>query len=270
MGGSPAMKVSLDGRILDRYTPDAGGDRHIVQGIDGWWDGPDISLEPFDLPGQHGVGVAAGMLRGRTIILHGVSIPAPGRTGFQAQAHIAKAADIFRRLAVLRVVEPHRTSRVEVVRPDRVRVDARAEIVDWEIPLLAPDPRKYDDILVESSITLAADVKVGSFTIDPSGDFSAYPEKVTVTGNTSMAPVTVEHVEKGRLLTLTGNVNGSGYELYPRTADVWRDGVKDYGLLDDPDGWWQLSPGSNTIRARRGSGTGSMTVKVFHRGAWIT
>ncbi len=270
MGGSAAMKVSLDGRILDRYTPDTGGDRHIVQGIDGWWDGPEISLEPFDLPGQHGVGVAAGMLRGREVLLRGVSVPGAARTGFQAVNNISKAADIFRRTATMIVYEPGINKRAEVVRNGRIRADPHPGYVTWEIPLLAPDPRKYDDALVESSITLAADVKVGSFTIDPSGDFSAYPEKITVTGNTSMAPVTVEHVEKGRLLTLTGNVNGSGYELYPRTADVWRDGVKDYGLLDDPSGWWQLTPGPNTIRARRDSGTGTMTVKVFHRGAWIT
>ena len=266
------MKIELDGIVVDGKTPLPNGDIHRVSKVEGWWGGPDVRGELNDLIGEHGAAIAYGKLSAREPLLIGNTVPGPGRTAWQAMRYL-KWGRLLGRTGTLRVFEPDgRTLRAEVARRPgtRVRQDIIPTYAYWEVPLVAPDPRKYGDDLLEWTLQHGVGNSNMAATITPGGEFAAIPERIEISGS-GVAPISIENETLGQKILLHGDIGGVGYVIYPRIAEVWRGGEKRFDLLDiSTSQFWQLGHGTSSLRVRRHhTSTGEMTARVFYRPAYL-
>jgi len=200
-------------------TEDGDGIWWICEDIDGWWGAPPTAL-------GHSPGFPDGSVLllsrniGREIVVSGTAYDPDGGLTWaqhhQAVQTLNGAADAVIADKVLKVDESATvTLRAAVRRNGRVRtrrlgsLDGGTLHVSFEIPLFAPDWRRYQDVASSPSIALIGGDLTEPGTITNNGDADTYPV-VTIDGRTigrgRPGPVTKQLQAAFRQLTKTQGV----------------------------------------------------------------
>lgn len=269
--------VQLGSRV---FGTQANGDRHIVETVEGWWGGPEVRQSTLSPSGEHGDVITESYYRGRRITLKGKSEPGPGRTGFDAAQFLEDGSDLIAGAAYLRVNEPVSAGgpkRAKVRKAGRSRMDVRVNRAEWEIPLIAPDPRKYSLTLQEETVEIEAGGidTTSDMTVLNTGNAPTYPESIRVWG-TGHAPIRLMRVDTGHEIVLEQNpIADDEYLLLPQEREVYYgppgDQERAYNLVGAATRWWMIrEDGATTqIRLRRpNAATGALKATVKFRSAW--
>lgn len=278
------MEVTLGSRL---FGLQGNGDDHIVDEIEGWFDGPDVNHAVLQRLAEDGVIITDSTYAGRPLLIKGYSIPGPGRTGFHAQEFLRDKTDIVHRSSLLVVNEPPAAGgpkQARVRKAARTRIRPRLGHVEWQIPLLADDPRLYSTVLtdINFSVDPGGVDKVDTGSTLNAGNFTTYPEQISIYG-TGEPPIRVQKLdfdtdEVLAEIILTENLGGSNrYEIFPQTREVrYGDAAagppRNYDVVDDATVWWQINADNEPtkIRLRRSNAAaGSMTAQFRYRSAWV-
>lgn len=155
--------------------------------------------------------------------------------------------------------------------------DQAGRMARVSLQLLAPDPRWF---AAEQSLTTAVTASLGGRTYPltyPRVYTAGAPLSVVNSGNadadwtaTLTGPLnsaSILLVETGQMLTYNGAIpSGSSVVLSPQSRTVTLNGVSAFQNLDVTSEWFQLAPGTSTMRLL-GSGTGTLTISW--RSAWL-
>jgi hypothetical protein len=266
------------------------------QGVEWWigdldgWEFPDVDVSPLARMGRHGVWVPPSWFRARMVTMRGTFVAPDLATAHIAGEQLAALAALTTTPGVLSVYE-HNPLRLEVRLAGRVRFDrSRAEgrHVNFEIPLIAADPRRY--ALAEQSVTFGVNVAPATghgFTFPLVFDFDFGSEgeitggtPVQVAGTVETPPTftfrgpctgpSITNVTTGKTWRYTGSLlAGETLVVDIDAATVLLGGTGNrYYLVDPASDWWMLIPGQNVLTyAAAGAGTGDVTVKW--RPAWL-
>lgn len=273
----------------------AGTSYELLPPIEGISDHPDVRVSDQTRLRQHGLLPGDDFLAGRTLTLR-VEITASTDAELSTAVAALKAAlapGAAEAPLILRIpgVAGGGTRRI-YARPRRLALPVDLEhffrLATATIGLDACDPRIYDETATTLTTGLAASVaglawpliwnlnwggaSTGDSVIATNiGSFST-PWTARIDG-----PVTnpsVENVTTGQVLSLSGDgglvlAAGEWVDLDSSTRTVLLGGTASrYSALTSSSSWWDLPPGSTTLRFA-GTTTGSPQLAITFRSAWI-
>lgn len=273
--------------VINFGEVDDTGTAWLWQGIDGWSDGPQTAGSVVQRSADHGGWAAAQYYAPRTMTLRVMASAPDQATRDQASAALHLAVPV-NDLATLVYNEP-------VPKQAYVRLNAGANItetrmtltdVQFAIPLIAPDCRKYETavqspqallpsplanplILPFASglpVTLPAafSAETSSVVAVNSGNFETRPT-ITITG-----PVTnpaAVNASTGQSVSFSGLVMAQGDVMVLDTDNRQSTLNGNFYPADPTSSWWVLWPGANTIQLG-GSTAGGATLQVSFQSAW--
>lgn len=243
-----AVVVTLGAITLGNSTADANGATWHVKEIEGW-DSPELRMALLDLPGHDRQAIGPIFYNGRAVSLRGVcETPTDAafwasRTKLETESHLTAAAGLL-------TVAETTTKKLTVYRAGRVLMRPLDALrgFEFDIPLIAPDPRK----IASSPTTLA-----GAGTATNNGNFKASPT-LTVTGAAAGPIVIAKTTGTTGSVSITTSVPG-GQQLVVdfKARSVLLNGVNRYDLITTTPTWFEIEPGANTI-TYSGGGTPSL------------
>lgn len=160
-------------------------------------------------------------------------------------------------------------------------------VKDFQIPLVANDPRIYSVTLTNVEVTATTEGTSGfvfplGFDLDFGEVSYAGQAIVTNEGTADSPPViriygpginpTLVNVTTGKTVNLTYNLGaGEFLELDFATHQVLLNGnVNRYSAYDfDSSEWWMLQPGTNDVRMTFASFTPGAKMELLYRSAWL-
>ena len=240
------VTVSLNTFAFDGTTQSPSGVVWDWQELSGWFDSGDLRVAS----GEAGRGVVLTVDRriGRpitaTFLAHSSS---PGRKLDDLMYTAQKALKSFVAPAVseaavlLKVNEPDVAlqSRVRQVGPIRTKMLGQRAFVQFQVPLLAPDYRRYSQTLHSQALT------VGSNTVTNAGDLPT-PVVLTQTGPATSPSFQNTTAAGDPTLAMTTAYGAVNLVIATDTETVQINGFNFRSSLTTAQ-WWNLAPGANTI-----------------------
>jgi hypothetical protein len=250
---------------------DGDGTRWTCSKLVGWHDGPSMRQQSMDLAGEWGEVPTENLYGGRHMVLYGGAIPGPGVTTDEMADKLNDITDVTQGEKTL-YVDESTPKQVQVRRNGDLRFGLAGDsprAVEFEIPLLATDPRKYSQTLDSTVITVTAGATSDSETAPNAGKTRTYPERIVVAG-TGTQPLTI--TVDGKEIELSQGLGAGRFLIYPQTRRVLYgpvgSEVSHYDYVTSAR-WGYIQPGGSVVAAERSSSTASMTVTVESRAAWI-
>jgi hypothetical protein len=240
------IAVELNSFLFDGTTQDADGVVYSWESIDGWFDSPDFTITTDFRP--IGASIIGAQVGGRTIALNGlIHDPNPttalGDRAFQAMRTLkANCATMFAS-ALLAVDEPLLPLQAIVGQsaPMRFKPQNALAAVEFQIPLLAPDPRRYS--MTPTSVALT-----GSDVVTNNGDIVS-PPVATFTGGSTVF-IRNFSVPGDPFVQFNGTVS-SPLVIDMANLTAVMGGLDVSGSLSGPavgpPAWWSLISGPNAI-----------------------
>jgi hypothetical protein len=253
MSAESNLAVELNGWAFDGFTVDADGIMYSCSSLEGWWETASMTLQTAPRGADDGVVIVDERLNERPLALAGFIHRAQRETpvgvqGLDALRRLKAACRPLRSLSLLQVAEataavPILQSYVRLAAPMNVDMkwhDNALVTVEFMIPLIAQDPRRYDADL-SSQVSGA-----GTDTITTNGD-ELTPPVFTITGPATDPLVRSHSVATNPILKWEGSVPG-GQDLVIDCAEktVKLNGVNARDGLTFPN-WFQLIAGNNSI-----------------------
>lgn len=273
--------------VINFGEVDATGTAWLWQSITGW-DGVQTAGSVVQRSADHGGWAAAQYYAPRTITLTVMASAPDQATRDVARAALHQAVPVSD-LATLVYGEP-------VPKQAYVRLNSGAAItetcmtltdVQFAIPLIAPDPRKYETAVQSPQALLpsplasplilpftaglpqtfpaAFSAETSSVVAVNAGNFETRPT-ITITG-----PVTnpaAVNATTGQAISFSGLVMAQG-DVMVLDTDNRQSFLNNVFYPADPtSAWWTLAPGANTIQLG-GSTAGGATLEVAFSSAWI-
>lgn len=246
------VTVSLNTFLFDGTTQSPSGVVWDWQELSGWFDTGDLRVAS----GEAGRGVVLTVDRriGRpitaTFLAHSSS---PGHKlddlmySGQRALKAAVAPAVSEAAVMLKVNEPGLAlqSRVRQVGPIRTKMLGQRAMVQFQVPLLAPDYRRYSQTLHSQALS------VGSNTVTNLGDLPA-PVVLTRTGATTDPSWQNTTAAGSPTLEYTGTFGAVSLVIGTDVETVLLNGANSRSNLTTAQ-WWNLAPGANTIVASHAS-----------------
>lgn len=245
---SDQAMLTLNSWVFDGATLDADNCVYSWQSIDGWFDTPDLAI----VPNPRATGVQLGVVRegGRTIALNGVitdinpSVPL-GQRAYAAMRRLKANCQPTFGPALLTVEEDPvapliLTALVRLTAPIRFQIEGSGgtiACVKFQIPLLAPDPRRYD-VTVKTT-----NLPSGTTAVTNDGDM---PTPVILETVGASAPDYENTTIPGNPEILFQGAAGGDVVINTDTELVTLNGSNARSNLQLAQ-WWQLLPGVNNI-----------------------
>ena len=259
------------GTIDFNSVVDGDGTRWGCDSIEGWYDGPSMRQGTLNVAGEWGGVVTENLYGPRMLLLRGWAVPGSAVTTAQMVDKLNNVSNATTGTVTLKVDEnPAKQVNAKRNGETRVRLMGGSErILEFEVPLIAPDPRKYSQTLTQTTITLGSGVSSNSATIPNAGTVAMYPESIVISG-TGTQPLTV--TVGTRAVTLTTSLSTNRYILYPQTGQVYYGASgsevthAEYATAAPK---FQIAVGGSSMTVTRTGTTGTMTVDVYSRAAWI-
>lgn len=255
------IPVQIGTLLLDCATVDADGVRWHWRDIDGW-ESAEVDSSWGAKAGQSGVFPESVLYGGRPMVLSGfaevVTIAVPFVESYEkAERKLALATDLVDTAPGLLVVSEQPTPKQALVYRNgrlRNRPHAKRRLMEFQVPILAPDHRKY----ATATTAIVAGVNTNNGT-------KLTPPTITVTG-AAAGPVRVTNAtDDGKYVQVNTALLGGQVltiDMADWTANV--DGVNADNLIDGASRWFDLLPGANTL-----SLTGGGTLGGTFRHAYI-
>lgn len=273
---------------IDGFAFGDGTDYLLTQPVKGLPGGPAIRQSSAYRPQQDGAFAGSGFYGSRDLTFAGLIVNDPG--GWDAlfelesalTAHLEPKAPVLLEatLAGGRLIQTN----VRATSPVTIVERNVSTVADWQAQLVADDPRLYAGgpastaaasvpsgagvgltFPMATPITFGVAALLGELVADNDGTV-ATPWVATFTG--PLTNFTLEHMDQGRLLIFDGDLAaGSTLVVDSDARTVYLDGTASrYDWLRYPR-WFDLEPGSNTLRVNASSGTGGVSLEW--RSAWL-
>lgn len=256
------LPVTLNSRVMDG-TPDADGDIFVVSDIEGW-EGADVQ---FDVQQRNdsGATLVTNRLKERPMNIVGSAYPRVNSPNavFRIRSKIEAMASFYSLATLLTVNEPSPgvAKRCGVYRSGKLHMPPpKYNVQEFELPVTAPDPRKYavTPTVVGLTNTTANLVNLGNFTT----------YIVAVTTNTTQFPFLRNNTySTAQSLSLA---KPAGESVVPGTVVNFQgrfisdpSGVgRDWAVLPNGRLWWPLLPGTNNVTVQGGW-------QITYSSAWV-
>lgn len=247
---SACLPVSVGALALDGAV-DALGIKWWWTELAGWWDGPDEDQDWLARTGASGVILGASTYGGRAIVVKGVAemMTKPYATLWpQAADKLAGATDLVEGGAGLMVVQEAAAPKQAAVyraRAPRSRPRASMRVMEFEVPLMAPDHRKYGTTLNNPA---GSPVTNGG---------NKYATPVVRVAGPAAGPVRVTNAtDDGKWVQVNRALAGGEVLTFDMAALAATSSVAGNVAADIEPGsrWWDLLPGVNAL-ALAGGGT---------------
>jgi Phage tail protein len=272
----PAQGVSIPLGGVDET-----GTSWLLEQVQGW-DGPDTSGQVIQRSADHGGWAAAQYYAPRLLTLTVLASSPNQAARDMARAKLQQAVPV-NDLATFTYGEPV-SKQVQVRRTGKLtETYPTLTDVEFQVALVAPDPRKYATSLSQQVTTMGlssgAGVPVplvlplafpdgttgGSTTVTNGGTFETRPT-VTVTG--PIVGPSVVNVTSGMAVSYSALSLGPSDHLVidfdARTAQL----NESFRPADPYSAWWTLQPGPNVLQLQ-GTTPGGASVQVSWSDAWI-
>ena len=270
-------------------TIDDDGCAWVLSDLDGWWNlpEPDLPDDPraYQFDGSY---ETDGRYKARDITLTGVIIPDQATPGNVAAARrrLLSGVSAVRSSLALEVDESDasKTASCRLAGRPQVAVSGLNGVLQFQIPLRAPDPRKFstETGVVSTGVSKTTGGRTYPRTFPqtyPGGSTSGIASFVNEGDYNSNAqivitgPVTdpsLEHIEQGKSLRFDITLAlGDTLTLDLDTHSVvLNDTASRRNAVDLTSQWFTVQPGTNSIRFL-GTTSGSPTLTVAYRSAWI-
>ncbi len=273
---------TLGGWALDQR--DADGVLWLVDRLDGWA-GADVRLSADPRPGEHGAFAPSVLYGPRTLQLEG-RIEAPTLPLRRAAEDRLSALTNALGGVPLRVDEPPLSRQAAVWRAGRLSAVVRGTTARYTLPLVAPDPRKYDVAEQNAPVGLLDTSGMGfswplTFPINFGSAGTGGDVNVTNTGNADTWPVliltgpalnpVVRNNTTGERLTFSIDLPaGSFLEVDAAERTVLLDGTANRRTaLSSGSSWPRIAPGPNTFQFRASTYSALASLVVRFRSAWL-
>lgn len=267
------VTVTLGGLTFDCETVDGDGITWNWSELDGWWDGSDV--DPSISEVIVGSLITSAHEKGRALTLkgsaHGLAAGSLGSSDyFTAQRDLLQAMRLVHIPGTLVVAEPNLTLRASVRRVGRVRVRRLGEhgVLEFEVPLLAEDPRRYSNTLTTNTTLQLTTTNVTiTQAITNNGDQPSHP--VITIDDPATNPRVTNAADAARFVEYVGSVGGGeSLVIDMANATVTKNGVSVMDSLNASSQFWSLLPGSNSVTYARTAGSGTTTASVAYRDAY--
>lgn len=254
------LSFQLNALVMDETTVDADGNRWVVESLDGWFDGPPVQQSTQD-GATKGTFVTGSRIGGRALVLNCDAYhpnKAIGNSAFLAIARLKRnIIDAVSVPKLLSVTDPDFALRSYVRLAGgslKSQIMGQLAQVHFQVPLLAPDPRRYSQTLTTSALAS------GTHAVTNNGDLST-PPKFDVTGPLTNFAVTNNAITSTPTLAWTGSIPGGQHLIIDcATETVTLNGVNARADLTTAE-WFDLIPGSNSLVL-------SQAVSVTYRDAY--
>ena len=254
--------------------------------LDGWWGGVDLRTAVTARPADHGGFDGESFLGARALTISGVALPLTENLALIARDSIVSLCSDLRTLHTIVVTESSGLAKQANVRmAGGVKVgDLNGVDFEWQISLVAPDPRRYD--VNETTLTISAPhPPTGGlvvpltvpFTINTTGASAAFAAATNI-GTVATRPVVtfagplanpqVTNSTTGKTLALTTTIaDGEFLTLdFDRRSVLLNDLASRASAISAGSAWWEIVPGDNKIQLSAAGGDGTATVRF--RSAW--
>lgn len=243
-----SVVVTLGTLTIGNDVADANGATWYLSAIEGW-DSPELRMTLNGLPGEDRQTIGPVLYNARAISLIGDCRTPTEASAWLSKAKLMSATELTRAAGTLTLTETT-TKRISVYRAGRVLWKPWHSLLgfDYEIPLIAPDPRILEN--TSTSITPGG-------TATNAGNFKASPT-LTVVG-AAAGPIVIANTTVGKTITISTSIPG-GQSLVVdfRARSVLLNGVNRYDLVAATPQWFDIAPGNNTI-TYSGGGTPTLT-----------
>lgn len=243
-----ALVVTLGALTINDDVADANSAKWYLDAVEGW-DSPDLRMALLDLPGHDRQAIGPLFYNARPLSLVGTVNTPSEASHWASHAKLMGAANLTTSAGTLTLTETV-TKKIAVYRAGRVLWKPGHALLsaDFEVPLIAPDPRK----LANTATTITP-----GGTATNTGNFKASPV-LTVTG-AAAGPIVIANSTAGRTVTVTTAIPG-GQQLVIdfKARAVLLNGVNRYDLVTGIPQWFDIAPGNNTI-TYSGGGTPSLS-----------
>lgn len=248
-----------DDRIVFNTGAESDGLEWWASALNGW-DSPDVRSASTPRPQDDGLFLPASRHGGRELELVGKIVAASRDAAYAAKIRLAKLANLRKTLNLY--VAEDRVRLVTVTRTDRLLLAQRSRVVDFSIPLIAGDPRKY------ASSPTVIDGEVGEdLVFENDGTIPTRPVAV-VTGPVDV-PALI-NVTTGEELVFDVTLDaGDELEVDFDLRTARSAGASFRAYLASGYRWWELAPGSSTIRLDADTSGPGAGVTFTARSAWI-
>lgn len=246
----------------DPADPDGDGSVWLITDIKGWYETPptDDGVERFS--GRHG-GVRVPTFYGpRQIIMSGVCIATSTTNALTSRDKLGSlmvSIQSVRGRILAYEGSDTRRSEVYAAGPARMSPPNGSKHFEFEIPLVAPDPRKYGDLVTETRGTPGGGE---NFSVTNSGNIETWPTyEVVQAGTVSVTNLTDPYYQPRVYASQSCGV-GTIFDFYSR--QVYLGLVNQYDKMDlNVTDWWAIQPGSNDLR------TAGTELTLTYRHAYI-
>lgn len=244
---SDQIGIELGSAIIDEATADSQGNVYMWSKLDGWFDSPQMSLITQQRSGL-GLIQTVNDVGGRVLSLEGAIIAQGGKNGalndsaFQSMAVFKAAIQALFAPTLLVVHEGWSDLQALVWQTGPAHFDIDGSggdlvAVRFQVPLIAPDPRRYAGFTVQN-------LTAGSNVVTNPGDLPT-PVILTVVGAANPTFQNTSITSEPELL-YAGAAGGATVIINTDTEDVEENGVPHRSKLVVAQ-WWQLLPGANNI-----------------------
>lgn len=239
------VTVDLNGLLFDGSTASPTGVVWDWQDLSGWFDSPDLRFAT----GEAGRGVIVTVDRriGRPITA--TVLASHTSTGMRLDDLMYTAQKTLKRYVApavearvtLKVNEPDVALQagVRLAGPIRSKMLGTRAMVQFQVPLLAPDYRRYGQTLNSQALTVGSNVVVNA------GDMPA-PVVITRTGATTNPEWQNTSADGDPTLAYTGVFGAVTLEIDTDRESVTVNSINQRSGLTTAQ-WWALVPGNNTI-----------------------
>lgn len=238
------------------------------------WDSPELRQTLIEAAAQHGGVYVENRYGWRRMALKGVAIPASGVDVSTLDDFIAGELNTpsGKTLTVHEAVPKITTVRRAGLYLSRRRFHR----IEFEVELVAADPRKYSETAKQATITVPAGSTWSDVLVRNDGNFPSFPDLITISGEAG-APIELERADTGQKIVLQSPITTSRYLIYPKPngfRDVlWGAAGSEtsrYDLVDGATRWWDIINGANMgLILRRPGTTGTLTAVIDYRDSWI-
>jgi hypothetical protein len=279
--------------VLDGWAApalDAEGTEWILTAVDGWNGGAAVRTALADRPQDHGSFDGPSFYGTRTITLEGTAHCVSRSVAMKAQDILASiGAELSATLYPVAFVEPGQPKRLAYCRlnaPTKIGTVYGGDTFDWNIQLVAPDPRRYSDTVDALLLSLpTGDASSGltapltaPFATAGSGSGTVAQGTALNVGTASTRPLVtffgpltdpgIANLRAGKTLSFNYNLLAGEtlvVDFDGRSALLNGTASRTYAIAPTA-AYWDLAPGGNDIRFTARSGSGNAEVRF--RSAW--
>lgn len=257
------------GGVSFNGVPDANGIIWHWDALDGWFASPEVLSAESDTS-PDGIVVTAARNLGRPISLSGTAAIPFGQPDlwFTAVHDINAATNFLTTAGLLRVDEPiPLQARVRRTGPPKTAMHVLAQVLQFQVPLKAADPRKYTQALTtDTTLVLTGSATSVTSSILVPGTVDT-PWVATIDGPATQPRFTIP----GLGFVQWNNTLGGGDTLVIDSSNrtILLNGGNSYPDIGPDSTWHYLPTGTTAFVYQRTGGSGTSTCTLTFRPAYI-